>query len=169
MREPWSEDDARRELRGWVSSVAGEECAALASTLPLDDDAARLRVLAALVDCVLRRVVPLATLERYPNLLPLVRTLPPVTDSAGRERARSILRSLNTSGPSAVGSAALALMHLAHFAEAESPEDAATAWRSIFYSSGCLYMAVYRSRRAGAEDKQISAAFLETLGALRAE
>lgn len=168
MRVVWNEEDARLELRGWVRAVAGEECASLAAMLPLDDDAARLRALAALVDCVLRRIVPLATLERYPNVLPLVRALPPVTDSVGREQARSILRSLNSSGPSAVGSAAIALMHLARFAQAASPEDAAIAWRSIFYSSGCLYMAVYRSRRAGAEDHQIRAAFLETLQALRA-
>lgn len=155
---PRSANDVAADLRGWVASVATKECAALVTALDLSEHAARVRVLAAIVDCVLRRVLPLAKYERFPTVLPVVRALAPVTDRGGRAAARAALRGLGVQGPSAVGSASIALMHLDVFAEAASSEsdEAEQAWQSLFYASGCLYMAVWRTRRADVSREEVA-------------
>lgn len=152
-----SKQDPRELLRAWITPFAGPECALLAASLPVGDRDGMLRVLRPLMDCVIRRILPLPD-----NAYSALRDLPSLVDPDTRTKAEAILRAQAPRSPSPLGSALMAMFHLERLATAPSHEEAVTAWTSVFYPSGPLEMAVRRIISAGASRSAVAAALRET-------
>lgn len=166
QRRPKTSEELRAMLRDWLH-FGGPTCAELAMRVPMDDAIAMQRVLGALVDCVMRRILPLPAKDAaHPDGLAVLRTLPSIANPKTRPKAWAIVRAMNPPSPSSLGSASMALFYLQRLPEEPSPEQIEEAWTSILYPSGCLSMAVFRARRSGIDMGEATALLEDTVRTL---
>jgi len=159
-----SEEALELWLRAWVGS---DRSAALTGQLDLHDGPAMLRVAQALVDRVIRHILPLPKEYRTdPPYFAEIAALPPIVDAPSRQAVRALVAARCKSAPLNLRSALAALGDVESMALARSPEAVREAWQGLFYSPGALYMAVYRTARQGADREAIAAVLVAAMQGL---
>jgi hypothetical protein len=153
-------------LRSWLRAFAGEGCARLVDGLPLEEQGGMVHVAASILDCVIRRILPLA--GSYAEGYPPLAALPSFVDPATRQRAVADVRAMRPPTPSALGSAAFAAYFLVRLAQAKSIEEAREAWCGIFCDSGSLHMALRRHENDGVSKEAIRSALMAAVESLTA-